>query len=328
MRCVLGQPLTAGTVEQAGFSCAAYQHAPDIDAAASQASKFKDWAVDPGTAFTALCDHLWFGPAAHFAADVSAEIERFDPHALAIDYFLYAALAAAERARIPAAVLWHTTFGEWDVLNQGLPTSMELPANAFHVGPQVPLEPPGAGMAGTRQGPLVLASLSTSYQAQEGLLRRLVAALGDLPVRGVVTTGPAVALNGDRPANVDVTAWIPHTDVLPHASLVITHAGLGTVNMAMAHGVPMLCLPMGRDQHGNAARVEHLGLGYVLPADVSASGIAAVIRKALADPALHRNAARHAERVRARLAGDPAVTHLEALLGPQPSMNARTSRAV
>lgn len=44
---------------------------------------------------------------------------------------------------------------------------------------------------------------------------------------------------------------------------------------AMIHGVPMLCLPMGRDQHGNVARVEHLGLGHVLPADSSAADIAA-----------------------------------------------------
>jgi UDP:flavonoid glycosyltransferase YjiC (YdhE family) len=363
----LGNRSQRAVIEGAGFACAAYHSAPDIDAAASQTSRFKDWAVDPGTALAALCDHLWFGPAARFAADVTAEVSRYPTDALAVDYFLYGALAAAEKARIPTAVLWHTTFGEWEVLNQGLPalnaaraqiglpplatvfeqyrrmarvliltdksfdfaiTPMELPPNACHVGPQLPPETPTVSRAANLQRPLVLASLSTSYQAQEDLLRQVVAALGTLPVHGLVTTGPAVALEGDRPANVEVTAWIPHTDVLPRASLVITHAGLGTVNAAMAYGVPMLCLPMGRDQHGNAARAARLGLGHVLSAGASASDIAAAVRTALADPALHHDAARHADGIRAELAGDPAVTCLEALVRPPSTRKGRTGNAL
>jgi hypothetical protein len=52
---------------------------------------------------------------------VAAELERWPADALAVDYFLYGALAAAEKAGLPAAVLWHTTFGEFDALNRGLP---------------------------------------------------------------------------------------------------------------------------------------------------------------------------------------------------------------
>jgi UDP:flavonoid glycosyltransferase YjiC (YdhE family) len=110
-----------------------------------------------------------------------------------------------------------------------------------------------------------------------------------------------------------VSAWTPHADVLPDTALVITHAGMGTVMTAMAHGVPMLCLPMGRDQDGNAARVERLGLGRVLRADSSAADIAAAVRGALADPVLRRNAVHQADRIRAGIAADRAVAELEAL---------------
>ena len=61
------------------------------------------------------------------------------------------------------------------------------------------------------------------------------------------------------------TRFVPHGEVLPHASLVVTHAGMGTVMSALSHGVPLLCLPLGRDQFFNAAMVERLGAGRALP---------------------------------------------------------------
>jgi UDP:flavonoid glycosyltransferase YjiC (YdhE family) len=73
---------------------------------------------------------------------------------------------------------------------------------------------------------------------------------------------------------------------------------------------------MGRDQDGNAARVEHLGLGRVLPADASTAGIADAVRDALADPALGHNACRHAPSLAAEITADRAVTEMEALTRP------------
>ena len=43
--------------------------------------------------------------------------------------------------------------------------------------------------------------------------------------------------------------------MLPHAALVVTHAGWQTINAALADGVPLVCVPDGRDQPDNAARV-------------------------------------------------------------------------
>jgi hypothetical protein len=147
-------------------------------------------------------------------------------------------------------------------------TQSELPANVRHVGPQLTLPQEANGSAyGDDQRPLVLVSFSTTYQAQEDLLRRVVRALGTLPVRALVTTGPAAGLDRDLPDNVEVSDWTPHAEVLPRTALLVTHAGLGTVMIGLAHGVPLLCLPMGRDQHGNAARVSKLGAGLVLSAD-------------------------------------------------------------
>jgi UDP:flavonoid glycosyltransferase YjiC (YdhE family) len=103
-------------------------------------------------------------------------------------------------------------------------------------------------------------------------------------VRAIVTTGPAIDTQSLREApNTSIVRFVPHHDVLPHASLVVTHAGLGTVMSALGHGVAMVCLPLGRDQFFNAAMVERLGAGHVLAADAGEEAIAAAVRAALDD---------------------------------------------
>ena len=66
--------------------------------------------------------------------------------------------------------------------------------------------------------PLVLVSFSTLYQAQEPVLRRVVAALEELPVRGVVTLGPQLEPEVVPCAaeNVRVLRSASHDALMPH----------------------------------------------------------------------------------------------------------------
>jgi MGT family glycosyltransferase len=132
--------------------------------------------------------------------------------------------------------------------------------------------------------PLVLVSLSTSEQGQADLLQRCVDAVGQLPVRGIVTTGPAVdPATVTAGANTQVVRYVPHAEILPSASLVITHAGLGTTMAALGRGVPLLCTPMGRDQFFNAERVQALGAGRMLMPDAGSDAIAQAATETLGD---------------------------------------------
>ena len=95
--------------------------------------------------------------------------------------------------------------------------------------------------------PRVLVAFSTTCQHQEAVLRRIAAALALLPLEAIITVGPAVEVGAIAPAqNVAVVRYLTHRAVLPDCALVITHAGLGTGRAALAHGVQLLCLPMGR----------------------------------------------------------------------------------
>jgi MGT family glycosyltransferase len=162
--------------------------------------------------------------------------------------------------------------------------------------------------------PLVLASLSTSFQDQRDIAARILSALGALPVRGLLTTGPALDTSGLRiPANVEVRAFVPHSAVLPEASLVITHAGLGTVHAALGAGVPLVCVPDGRDQNDNAARLVAAGAGRRLRRGVSARRLRATVAAALEDEGLHREAKRLGEAFRREDGATVAADALEGL---------------
>jgi MGT family glycosyltransferase len=162
--------------------------------------------------------------------------------------------------------------------------------------------------------PLVIASLSSTFQDQYGVLRRIIAALGMLPVRGLVTLGPAMeGEQFDVPPNVVAVASAPHARVLPHAAAMVTHAGHGTVMRALAHGVPLLCLPMGRDQDDNAARVVARGAGLRLRPSARPPRIAAALRRLLDEPAFRAEAVRLGRIITEDAAADRAVTELEAV---------------
>jgi MGT family glycosyltransferase len=191
----------------------------------------------------------------------------------------------------------------------------ELPENVRYVGAR--LDDPAWATDWTApagEEPLVLASLSTFNQDQGDVLRRIVDALGALPVRGVVTTGHAVD-PADLPssANVQVVRAAPHSAILPHAAAVVTHGGHGTLIKALAAGVPPLVLPMGRDQNDNATRVTARELGLALPQESGAEDIAAAVRRLLEEPSFRENAERMGAHLRAEAEHDAAVDEIEAL---------------
>ena len=120
----------------------------------------------------------------------------------------------------------------------------------------------------------MLVSLSTTwFPGQTETYQRIIDALGSLPVRGLVTLG---GLHPERelrvPANVELRDAVPHAEVLPRAAAVIGHGGHSTTMRALAHGVPMLVMPMHPllDQPMVGAAVERAGAGLVLPRTAAA----------------------------------------------------------
>jgi MGT family glycosyltransferase len=214
-------------------------------------------------------------------------------------------------------------YAECDLAIVATPREFEVeqpfPANVHFVGPVLGGPPLTADLDETTTddgpAPLVVVSLSTSHQGQVPVLQLLIDALAELPVRVVVTTGPAVSRDDvTARANTTVAGYVPHTSLLPQASLVVTHAGLETVMATLSHGVPLLCVPMGRDQFFNASRVQDLGAGQVISADADTSTIVAAVESLLGPDSTARDGAKHFAQVIAGYGGaDAAVDALEDL---------------
>jgi MGT family glycosyltransferase len=184
-----------------------------------------------------------------------------------------------------------------------------LPANVRYVGPQLD-DPPWAEAEWHSQGtdPLVLVATSSIFQHQVGLLQRIARALGQLPVRGLMTTGTAVDPDEiEAPPNVDVVQAAPHSRILPAASVVITHAGHGTTIKALAAGVPLVCIPMGRDQKDNTVRALRHGAGVRLSAKSTPDKIAAAVADLLGHPHYAAAARRFAQILAKEAATTPSA---------------------
>lgn len=162
--------------------------------------------------------------------------------------------------------------------------------------------------------PLALVGMSSTFQDQIGSLQRVIQALGTLPVRALVTAGPALDVAALRPAsNITVAASAPHRQVLRQTAVVITHGGHGTVVKALAAGVPMVLLPHGRDQADTAVRVSARGAGVMLRRSAHPDAIAAAVRQVLENPSYRAAAQRLGEAIRRDAASDLLVCELEAI---------------
>jgi MGT family glycosyltransferase len=195
----------------------------------------------------------------------------------------------------------------------GLDAPGDVPDRVHYVGaliegpgPDAGWQPPGG------DGPLVAVSMGTAGDptAETAVLRTILAALATLPVRGFLTVPRYLDRAGfDLPANVTISGYVRHAAVLPHADVLVTHAGLGSVLAALAHGVPIVALPLDRDQPDNARAVVRIGAGTALSPDAGVDDVRAAITAELdrTDPV--------------RLAPDPgpAIDLLEAIARAGPS---------
>ncbi len=191
-----------------------------------------------------------------------------------------------------------------------------LPTNVRYVGPQLddPSWAEPVDLPADDGRPLVLVSMSTTFMDHVDQLQRVVTALGTLPVRGLVTTGPAIDPGVIRaPDNVMVVESAPHNQVMAVADAVVTHGGHGTVIKALIAGLPIVCMPTGRDQPDNAARIVHRGAGVRISKSASPSKVARAVETVIANPEFRSSAQRLGEQLRAEAESGAARREMEAL---------------
>lgn len=150
-------------------------------------------------------------------------------------------------------------------------------------------------------GPTLLVSPGTVFARDARFFAAIAAAFAGsewlvVMSMGRTDVGDAMSL----PANVIARPHLPQLALLEHATAFVTHAGMNSVQEALAYGVPMVLTPRSREQRQTALRLAALGAGVYLrdrtprPADLRA----AVIRVST-DPVMRANLAVLRERIAA-----------------------------
>jgi UDP:flavonoid glycosyltransferase YjiC (YdhE family) len=163
--------------------------------------------------------------------------------------------------------------------------------------------------------PVVYVGLGTVLNEPK-IFRAFLAGLCDETLTLIVTVGrdQDPADYGPQPGNVHIERYVPLSLLLPHCDLVVTNGGSGTLTAALAHGLPLVVVPIGADQPENAARCAALGLGRVVPpADLTPETARQAVLAVLGDPACRAAAARLRDEIAALPGPEHAVTLLERL---------------
>ena len=243
-------------------------------------------------------------------------------------------IEAAKARGVPTAAVVHTLWsfvpsleGTWgpvgylDVLEtldallvvapQELDGTASVPDNVRFVGPVIAPEGPDAGWRPPDRS-LVLVSLGTTDMGEGPVLQRVLDALAPLPVDVFATVGEHLDASTLRvPDNARVNGHVRHAAVLPHADVFVGHGGLGGISAALAFGVPIVTLPLDRDQPHNAARVEAVGAGRTVAKDADPDVIRDAV-EAVRTGVREREGAIRMANVIAEL-GDSAVREVESL---------------
>ncbi len=90
------------------------------------------------------------------------------------------------------------------------------------------------------------------------------AVLGNMDVRAVLCTTIHPTSLPDTP-NILIKDHLPSNSVMPLVDLAIIHGGQGSVQTAIASGVPLIGFPLQGEQSFNLAMIERHGAGLALP---------------------------------------------------------------
>jgi MGT family glycosyltransferase len=143
--------------------------------------------------------------------------------------------------------------------------------------------------------PVVLVTQGTIATDPANLVLPSVAAMADVDALVVATTvgfdADAVLPVADRPANVRLTPFVPFTELLPLVDVMVTNGGYGGVQLALAHGVPLVVAGTTEDKMEVSTRVTWSGTGVALRTDTpSARQIRDGVATVLASPSFRRRA--------------------------------------
>jgi rhamnosyltransferase subunit B len=111
----------------------------------------------------------------------------------------------------------------------------------------------------------VIFTPGSAGSTMQRFFRESVKAAGEMGLRAMLVTNYPEQVPKNLPSNIKVFGYLPFSQVLPRAALLVYHGGVGTLAQGIKAGVPHLVVPHGYDQFDSGWRIEQLGLGRSIP---------------------------------------------------------------
>ena len=189
----------------------------------------------------------------------------------------------------------------------------DLPPQVKFIGPLLPRAATAAlpawwpDLAGDR--PIVLVTQGTLATEPRALIAPALAGLAGEDVWVVATADVA------GPANARTAPFVPFDALMPRLAAMVTNGGYGGVQMALAHGVPLVVAGGSEEKPEIAARVAWCGAGLDLRTGrPKPEAIRRAVRRVLDEPSFRVRARALAAEMAARDAAAEGVALIEGLL--------------
>lgn len=198
----------------------------------------------------------------------------------------------------------------------------DMPANVRWIGASIPRPPDNwqrpvwwRDLDGKR---VVLVTQGTVNNNYDQLIRPAIRALASEDVLVVVTTGsgrPSDVAIEPLPASVRVEQFIPYGELMPRVDVLLTNGGYGTVQIALANGVPIVAFGKTEEKPEIANRLTYSGAGIGVKVLVpTESQIRDAVRRVLSDGAFRSRAREIAKEMAGLDAPHQAAQLIERLL--------------
>ncbi|MCB9136074.1 MAG: glycosyltransferase family 1 protein [Anaerolineales bacterium] len=182
------------------------------------------------------------------------------------------------------------------------PTQPDWPPNLTHAGfvdyqpEDAPLTPEIETFLAQGDAPLVFTPGSAMQQG-ERFFRAAIEATQQLGKRAILLTRFREHLPAKLPAGFLHVEWVQLGRLLPFATGLVNHGGIGTMAQALKAGIPQLIVPFAHDQPDNANRLKALGIADRLDPGKFTTGRAVEKLQGLTDPVVRARCAGYAEKV-------------------------------
>lgn len=179
------------------------------------------------------------------------------------------------------------------------------------------------------KAPIVFTLGSSAVWVAQDFFHESAAAARRLDQRAVLLIGDQRNLpTGSLSENILAVDYAPYQSLLPRASLMVHHGGIGTTAQGLRAGVPTLIVPFAFDQPDNAAHAARLGTSRTLyRKDYRGDRLVKELDVLLSKPQYASKAAAVGERLREERGTENACDLIEDFLRKHPRKRALSENA-